>query len=117
MVLEKLGQSLRDVLKKIANASYIDQEIVKDVIKDIQRAMLQADVNVKLVVEMTKRLESRALTEKPPAGMSSREHVIRIIYDEIVKILGETHELQPKKQRILLVGLYGQGKTTTAGKL
>jgi len=72
MVLEKLGQSLRDALKKVANASHIDQAIVKEVIKDIQRAMLQADINVKLVVEMTKSLERRALTEKPPAGMSSR---------------------------------------------
>jgi len=117
MVLEKLGQSLRDALKKIANASYIDQEIVKEVVKDIQRALLQSDVNVKLVVSMTKSLETRALTEKPPAGMSSREHVIRIIYEEIVKILGSSKEIQPKRQRILLVGLYGQGKTTTAGKL
>jgi len=118
MVLEKLGQSLRDALKKIANASHIDPTIVKEVVKDIQRALLQADVNVKLVVSMTKNLETRALTEKPPAGMSSREHVIRIIYEEIVRIIGSsTREIQPKKQRILMVGLYGQGKTTTAGKL
>jgi signal recognition particle subunit SRP54 len=117
MVLEKLGQSLRDALKKVANASHIDQAIVKEVVKDIQRAMLQADINVKLVVDMTKNLERRALMEKPPAGMSSREHVIKIIYEEIVKILGASKEIQPKKQRIMLVGLYGQGKTTTAGKL
>jgi signal recognition particle subunit SRP54 len=117
MVLEKLGQSLRDALKKVANASHIDQAIVKEVVKDIQRAMLQADINVKLVVEITKSLERRALTEKPPAGMSSREHVIKIIYEEIVKILGASKEIQPKRQRIMLVGLYGQGKTTTAGKL
>jgi len=117
MVLEKLGQSLRDALKKVANASHIDQAIVKEVVKDIQRAMLQADINVKLVVEMTKSLEKRALTEKPPAGMISREHVIKIIYEEIVKILGASKEIQPKRQRIMLVGLYGQGKTTTAGKL
>jgi signal recognition particle subunit SRP54 len=117
MVLERLGQSLRDALKKVANASHIDQAIVKEVVKDIQRAMLQSDINVKLVVEMTKSLERRALTEKPPAGMSSREHVIKIIYEEIVKILGSSKEIQPKRQRIMLVGLYGQGKTTTAGKL
>lgn len=117
MVLERLGTSLRDAIKKVANAPYIDQNIVSEVIKDIQRAMLQADVNVKLVVEMTKNLERRSLTEKPPAGMSSTEHVIRIIYDEIVKVLGTSRELAPKKQRIMLVGLYGQGKTTSAGKI
>jgi signal recognition particle subunit SRP54 len=117
MVLDGLGQSLRNAIKKIANASHVDQKLVKDVVKDIQRALLQADVNVKLVLEMTKNLEERALSEKPPAGMSSREHVIRIIYEELVKIIGKPKEIPAKPQRILMVGLYGQGKTTTAGKL
>ena len=117
MVLENLGQSLRDVLKKIVNASNIDEKLVKEITKDIQRALLQADVNVKLVLEITKEVERRALTEKPPAGKSSREHVVRIINDELVKILGEQRALPIQKQTIMMVGLYGQGKTTTAGKL
>jgi signal recognition particle subunit SRP54 len=117
MVLESLGKSLKDAIKKIANASHVDPELVKDVVKDVQRALLQADVNVKLVLAMTKNLEKRALTEKPPAGMSSREHVIRIIHEELVGILGKPKEIPAKPQRILMVGLYGQGKTTTAGKL
>jgi signal recognition particle subunit SRP54 len=117
MVLESLGKSLKDAIKKIANASHVDPELVKDVVKDVQRALLQADVNVKLVLAMTKNLEKRALTEKPPAGMSSREHVIRIIHEELVGILGKPKEILAKPQRILMVGLYGQGKTTTAGKL
>jgi signal recognition particle subunit SRP54 len=117
MVLEGLGQSLRNAIRKIANASHVDQKLVKEVVKDIQRALLQADVNVKLVLEMTKRLEERALSEKPPAGMSSREHVIRIVYEELVKIIGKPREIPAKPQRILMVGLYGQGKTTTCGKL
>ena len=117
MVLEGLGQALRGAIKKIANASHVDQKLVKEVVKDIQRALLQADVNVKLVLQMTKELEERALTEKPPAGMSSREHVIRIIYEEMVKIIGKPKDIPAKPQRILMVGLYGQGKTTSAGKL
>ena len=117
MVLEGLGQSLRGAIRKIAGASHVDEKLVKEVVKDIQRALLQADVNVKLVLEMTKELEKRALTEKPPAGMSSREHVIRIVYQELVKIIGKTRDIPAKPQRILMVGLYGQGKTTTAGKL
>ena len=117
MVLEGLGQSLRNAIKKIANASHIDQKLVKDVVKDIQRALLQADVNVQLVLKMTKELENRALTEKPPAGMSSREHVIKIVYEEMVKIVGKPKDIPAKPQRILMVGLYGQGKTTTSGKL
>ncbi len=117
MVLEGLGQSLRNAIKKIANASHVDQKLVKEVVKDIQRALLQADVNVQLVLKMTKELENRALTEKPPAGMSSREHVIKIVYEEMVKIVGKPREIPAKPQRILMVGLYGQGKTTTSGKL
>ena len=117
MVLDDLGDSLRGTLKKIANAVHIDSKLVKEVVRDIQRALLQADVNVKLVLELTKKIEKRALEEKPPAGMSNREHVIHIVYDELVNILGDSRELPIKKQIIMMVGLYGQGKTTTSGKL
>ena len=117
MVLEKLGASLRDALRKIAGASHIDEALIKEVVRDIQRALLQADVNVELALKITRRLEKRAFEEKPPAGMSPREHVVRIIYQELVSILGEARELQLTKQKILMVGLYGQGKTTTVGKL
>ena len=117
MVLDDLGSSLRGTLKKIANAAHIDSKLVKEVVRDIQRALLQADVNVKLVLSLSKKIEKRALEEKPPAGMSSREHVIRIVYDELVDVLGDAKELAIKKQVIMMVGLYGQGKTTTCGKL
>src|SRR5256884_9072589 len=117
MVLEKLGGSLREALRKIAGASYVDESLIKEIVRDIQRALIQADVNVQLALAITKQLQRRALEEKPPPGMSPREHVVRIIYEELVKILGTTREIPLQKQRILLVGLYGQGKTTTAGKL
>jgi signal recognition particle subunit SRP54 len=117
MVLDDLGDSLRGTLKKIANAVHIDSKLVKEVVRDIQRALLQADVNVKLVLELTKKIEKRSLQEKPPAGMSNREHVIHIVYEELVEILGDSRELPIKKQIIMMVGLYGQGKTTTCGKL
>ncbi|MBN2066558.1 MAG: signal recognition particle protein, partial [Candidatus Thermoplasmatota archaeon] len=100
-----------------ANAVHVDSKLIKEVVRDIQRALLQADVNVKLVLELSKTIEKRALSEKPPAGMSNREHVIRIVYDELVNILGDPRELPLKKQIIMMVGLYGQGKTTTCGKL
>src|SRR5213592_4666685 len=117
MVLEKLGGSLREALRKIAGASYVDESLIKEIVRDIQRALIQADVNVQLALSITRELQRRALEDKPPPGMSPREHVVRIIYEELVKILGSTREVPIQKQRILLVGLYGQGKTTTAGKL
>ncbi len=117
MVLDDLGNSLKGTLKKIANAVHVDAKLVKEVVRDIQRALLQADVNVKLVLELSKKIEKRALEEKPPSGMSNREHVIHIVYDELVNILGDSRELPVKKQIIMMVGLYGQGKTTSCGKI
>jgi len=117
MVLENLGRSLRDVIKKVASSGHVDKQLVTEISRDIQRALLQADVNVKLVLSLTKELERRALSEKPPAGKSAREHVIGIIYEELVKVLGEKKSIPLTKQTIMMVGLYGQGKTTTAGKL
>ncbi|MEE9593654.1 MAG: signal recognition particle protein Srp54 [Thermoplasmata archaeon] len=115
--MEGLGQSLKNVLRKVARASHVDEKLVKEVVRDLQRALLQADVPVEMALGLSRRVEERALAEKPPAGMSGREHVIRIIYEELVAILGQPRELKLGPQRILLVGLYGQGKTTTAAKL
>ncbi|MBI4394115.1 MAG: signal recognition particle protein [Euryarchaeota archaeon] len=117
MVLDNLGDSLRKTLAKVANATRIDADLVKEVVRDIQRALLQADVNVKLVLQITKRIEDRSLTEKPKPGAHPREHVVRIVYEELVAILGKPREVAVRSQRIMLLGLYGQGKTTTAGKL
>ncbi len=117
MVMEKLGESLKNVLRKIAGASHVDEGLVKEIVRDIQRALLQADVNVQLALKMTKDIEKRALTEKPKAGVSPKDHVVRIVYDELVRFLGEKREIGEGKQVIMMVGLYGQGKTTTTGKL
>jgi signal recognition particle subunit SRP54 len=117
MVLDGLGESLRGSLKRIANASRIDAQLVKEVAREIQRALISADVNVRLVLDLSKRIEKRALEEKPPAGMSNREHVVNIVHQELVRVLGNDRQLPLKKQVIMLVGLYGNGKTTTAGKL
>ncbi len=117
MVLDSLGESLRSTLKKILRSTRVDKELIKDVVRDLQRALLKADVNVRLALEISKKVEKRALEEKPPPGKSMRDHLVRIIYEEIVKILGEEKKIELKRQKIMLVGLYGQGKTTTAAKL
>ena len=117
MVLEKLGESLRETLRKIAGASHISPELIKELVRDIQRALLQSDVNVRLALDMSKRIETRALDEKAPVGMTGREHVVRIVHQELVKALGEPKSLNLGPQKIMMVGLYGQGKTTTTGKI
>ena len=117
MVLDSLGKSLRGVLQKIARGSVVDEALLSEVVRDIQRALLQADVNVQLTLELTQRVRRRAVEEKPPAGMSLRDFLIRIIYEEVRGILGKERPFELKPRKILLAGLFGQGKTTTAAKL
>ena len=121
MVLENLGSSLYEALRKVIRAPVVDRELVKELIRDFQRALLQADVNVQLVMELSKNIESRALEEKLPPGISRREHVVKVVYEELTKFVGEKPEelkIQPGRQNILmLVGIQGSGKTTTAAKL
>ena len=116
MVLDSLGGSLRGALKKIASASRIDKQVVDEAVREIQRALLQADVNVKLVMNLSNRIRDRALSEKPAPGMNPREHV-NIVYQELINLVGKSSPVSLEKQTIMLVGLQGSGKTTTAAKL
>ncbi len=120
MVLEKLGSSLKDTLKKIAGSVLVDKKLINELVKDIQKALLQSDVNVKLVFDLTNQIKKRALEEETPPGLTKREHLVNIVYEELVKFLGEEKaEIKPKKSpfKIMMVGLFGSGKTTTIGKL
>jgi len=120
MALEHLGSSLYEALKKVFRASIVDEATVKELVRDIQRALLQADVNVKLVFDISKRIEERALKEKVPPGISRREHVIKVVYEELTRFLGEKPvpiKMEPGKRKvIMLVGIQGSGKTTAAAK-
>ena len=119
MVLEKLGSSLRETLTKITKSIFIDDTVINEVVKDIQRALLQSDANVQLVFDLSTKIKQRA-KEKTPPGITQREQLIKIVYEELTNFLGkETHEIKIAKKptQLLLVGLFGSGKTTTAGKL
>lgn len=119
MVLEKLGESLKNTLDKISKAMFVDEKLINEIVKDIQRALLLSDVNVKLVLELTKKIKERALHEDIK-GISKRDHIVNIVYEELINFLGgEGHKIEVKKKpyKIMLVGLFGNGKTTTAGKL
>jgi len=121
MALERLGSSLYEALRKVFRAPVVDEETVKELVRDVQRALLQADVNVKLVVEISKRIEDKALKEKVPPGISRREHVVKVVYEELTHFLGEKPaplKIVPGKRKVLmLVGIQGSGKTTGAAKL
>ncbi len=121
MVLEKLGEALKKTLKKIAGSALVDKRLIDELVKDIQKALLHSDVNVQLVFDLTKKIKERALDEKLPKGIDQRTHLVNIVYEELVKFLGdEKKEIKLSKKKpnkIMLVGLFGSGKTTTAGKL
>jgi signal recognition particle subunit SRP54 len=121
MSLDHLGSSLYEALRKVFRASVVDEATVKELVHDVQKALLQADVNVKLVFDISKRIEERALKEKVPPGISRREHVIKVVYEELTRFLGDKPtpiKMEPGKRRIImLVGIQGSGKTTAAAKL
>jgi len=116
-MLDKLSSSLKDALKKLAGKAVVDREAVEELIRDLQRALIQADVNVRLVQSLSQAVKTRSLDEQPPKGMSVREHVLRIVYQELIRLMGAEAEVALGPQRILLAGLQGSGKTTTTGKL
>ncbi|MFH1072630.1 MAG: signal recognition particle protein Srp54 [Nanoarchaeota archaeon] len=120
MVLDKLSDSLKNTLQKITRALFVDEKLINELVKDIQRSLLQADVNVKLVFELTNKIKERALKEEPPKNITQKEFLIKVVYDELVNFLGGPgSKIQIKKKpfTMMLVGLFGNGKTTTCGKL
>jgi signal recognition particle subunit SRP54 len=116
-MLDRLGTGLKDALKKLAGKSVVDKAAVEELTRDLQRALLQADVNVKLVMSLSQAIKKRSLEEELPKGMSVREHVLRIVYEELVHLMGEAVEVNLGPQMILMAGLQGSGKTTTTAKL
>jgi signal recognition particle subunit SRP54 len=134
-MLDNLRTGLRGAIKRIVRASDINEELINSLCKDIQRTLLQSDVNVKLVLEITNRIKERAINEEPVKGLTKKDHVITILYGELARMLGYSGELikkidrsqqtddriidfEPNKQSvILMLGIQGSGKTTVTAKL
>lgn len=119
-MLEGLRSNLRDAVGRIVKSQGVDAELVKDLKKNVQRALLMADVDPQTVVKVTGVVEERALAELPPPGLSRKYHVVTILYEELSKLMGEEHSLPIKPEGttiILLLGIQGSGKTTTCAKL
>jgi signal recognition particle subunit SRP54 len=118
MALDSFGDSLKSTFRKIAGLGTVDKQAVETIVRELQRSLLQADVDVGLVAELSSRIKRQILESKPPAGLTLKEHFIKILYEEMVAFMGsEKGEMHLKPQRILLAGLFGSGKTTSAGKL
>jgi len=118
-MLEKLGNAIKKATNKISNAIFLDKNLVDTIVRELQRALIEADVNILLVKEISDKLKKAAYDEKIK-GLEKKEHLIKILHDELIQILGEKKELtlnEKNQTRIMLVGLYAAGKTTTTAKL
>lgn len=113
-----LGEKLRNAMESLRKATVFDRNTVKDAVKEIQRALIAGDVEISLVLDLSKKIEEAALKEKLPKGLTRREHVLKVSYDSLVWLIeGKGKKAPEKPKKILLVGLYGQGKTTTTVKI
>ncbi|MGM5479908.1 MAG: signal recognition particle receptor subunit alpha [Nanobdellota archaeon] len=125
MVLDSLGDGLRKSLKKVSNSLFVDSKLINELVKDIQRTLITADVNVKVVFSLGKKIKERALNEQAPSSLSKKEFLLNIVYEELSSLVGTEFtplSVPSRKEHgrpyvLLLVGLFGNGKTTSAGKL
>lgn len=116
-MLDKLSSMLKKTTDKIANALFLDKTLVEAIVKDLQRALIEADVNVKLVIELSEKLRKAAYDERIK-GVEKKEHLIKTLHDELRALLGTSKKLElGTKNRWMTLGLYGAGKTTTLSKI
>ncbi|MDW8021487.1 MAG: signal recognition particle protein Srp54 [Nitrososphaerota archaeon] len=118
--MPSLSEMLRKALSKFTSASSVDKRVVEELIRDLQRALLMADVNVELVKKLSDNIRERAFLERAPPGISRKDHVIKVVYEELVKLLGEGPariEIKKKPYVIMMVGIQGTGKTTSIAKI
>ncbi|MEM4714465.1 MAG: signal recognition particle receptor subunit alpha [Candidatus Nanoarchaeia archaeon] len=119
-MLEEFGEALKSTLRKLLKQTLIDEAFLKNFLGDIKKALLSGDVNLEVVNELIANIQNRVKNEKPKPGLTQRELLINIVYEELVKLLGTEQgklEVTKKPTKILLLGLFGSGKTTTAAKL
>ena len=121
MAFEALTEKFSKVIKKIKGESHLTEKNMDDMLKEVRIALLEADVNYKVVRDFVNGVKEKAIGEKVFDKLNPSEMVVKIVRDELVNLLGsDACELTYNKNKptiILLVGLQGSGKTTTAGKL
>lgn len=119
-MFDALAEKLQRTLEKIAKKGRIDEETLQKGLREIKLALLEADVNYKVVSNFIADVKEKALGQQVTKGVTPVQQLVKIVYDELVETLGgKDSELQLKNRPavILLIGLQGSGKTTTAAKL
>ena len=111
--LESLSNAIRNAINKLIGAPVVDRKAVEELVKGLQRALLIADVNAELVLKISENIREKALRTKTPPGISKKDQVVKIVYEELVRLLGEKQEelkIPEKPYLIMVVGIQGSGK-------
>ncbi len=116
-MFDSLGRGLSGLIRKLVTGTAIDKKAVEEILVDMKKILLQSDVDIKLTDDLIAGIKKKCFDEKIPTGFTLREHVLKVIYEELTDLLGKEQSKLTGKKRIMLVGLFGSGKTTTIGKL
>lgn len=121
MVFEGLAERLQNTFKKLRGHGKLTESDVNDAMREVRMALLEADVNFKVVKDFVKRIKERAIGQEVMESLTPGQFVVKIVNEELTELMGGTQSrimISPKPPTvIMLVGLQGAGKTTTAGKL
>ena len=121
MAFEGLSNRLQEITRKLSGKARINESDLKEVLREVKLALLEADVNFKIVKDFIKVIEEKALGQDVLKSLTPGQQVIKIVRDELTNLLGgeesRTNFTPNPPTIIMLVGLQGSGKTTTAGKL
>lgn len=121
MVFEGLSEKLQNLMKKIKGQARITEKDVKEMMREVKLALLEADVSFKVVKEFINGVSERAVGSEVLESLTPGQQVVKIVYEELVKLMGTTPAkltYSPAPPTVyMMVGLQGSGKTTTSGKL
>lgn len=121
MAFESLTERFQKIFKKVRGQSRLSEANMDEMLKEVRIALLEADVNFKVVKEFTDHIKQKAIGEEVYLKLNPSQMVVKIVHDELTNLLGsDSSELIYEKNKptiIMLVGLQGSGKTTSAGKL
>ena len=121
MAFESLSDKLSRIFKKLKGQARLTEANMEDMLREIRVALLEADVNYKVVKEFTNNIREKAIGQEVLTKLNPSQMLVKIVHEELVKLLGsedsEIHYQKGKPTVIMMVGLQGSGKTTTTGKL
>lgn len=121
MIFEGLSDKLQGALSKLKSKGKLTEKDVKDAMREVKLALLEADVNFKVVKDFVKKVQERCVGQEVMSSLTPGQHVIKIVNEELTSLMGDVSSkimISPKPPTIIMmVGLQGAGKTTTSGKL